>query len=374
MVQNREKITNALRRNIKSGSNYGKYIPASDCSSVFLGTGKTDFAVQSMKKWALKYVHHTQNLAPLFKDGNLIDICYKIKNFAYSHFQYKLDGHTQQIKSPACSWATRYDGIDCKNYSIFVSTLLQNLNITHYFRRIKQPNYLPLHFTHVYVVVPVNQKDISDGYYVIDGIIGGFQEVSYIEKDDVLVYLKKQKNAKNAKIVQLGAVANQPNQASYVEQLTLTDINALVDGISKREQALMQTLKQRDIATVTGTIGIVGGVAGVVGLIPVAAPVAKVIELTAFVVGAVSKILMTMFYDPCAGAEYTATGVGERIKAELEPKLDKELKYIHSCVNDGTISGAESFINTILKEIDLGYAHYFHEVSVHRGNPCSVQA
>ena len=60
-------------------------------------------------------------------------------------------------------------------------------------RRIKQAMN-PDGFTHVYVVVPKNQKtaNLTQGYYVIDGTINTMQELPYLEKDDVLVDNSKQ--------------------------------------------------------------------------------------------------------------------------------------------------------------------------------------
>jgi hypothetical protein len=104
----------------------------------------------------------------------------------YNHFQYKADDEDQLLRSPACSWYDRYNGIDCKSYSILASSILLELGINHYIRKIKQPTFAPDEFTHVYVVVPKDQKtnDLNKGYYIIDGTVTGNYEPEYIETKD----------------------------------------------------------------------------------------------------------------------------------------------------------------------------------------------
>ena len=113
-----------------------------------------------------------------------------IQNFLYWHLQYALDGEKQLLRSPACSWVSRFQGIDCKSYSIFASTILLNAGISHYMRRIKQKGN-PDAFTHVYVVVPIDQQsyDLSKEYYTIDGTIdiSVKDELPRLDFDDVFL-------------------------------------------------------------------------------------------------------------------------------------------------------------------------------------------
>ncbi len=186
-----EQINAELHRKIKSGKQYDRYMPFSDCSSVKLGDGDTKVAIDNMVMWSKKYQHHTAELSKLFKSKDIVKTCADIHTFLYNHFQYKIDGFNQNLRSPACSWASRKNGIDCKSYSIFASTILSNLGIKHYFRRIKQG--AGEGFTHVYVIVPKNQSnpaDLSNGYYCIDGTLPFKSEPFFYENDDVFVNAK----------------------------------------------------------------------------------------------------------------------------------------------------------------------------------------
>ena len=64
--------------------------------------------------------------------------------------------------------------------SVFASSILRNLGITHYFRITK---YSQPEFQHVYVIVPNNQA--ANGYLTIDGVIDGYdKEKVFTEKKD----------------------------------------------------------------------------------------------------------------------------------------------------------------------------------------------
>ncbi len=183
-----EQINAELHRKIKSGKQYDRYMPYSDCSSVKLAEGNTKVAIDNMVMWSNKYAQHTKNLSVLFASDNLQNTCEAIHTFLYHHFQYKIDGFKQNLRSPACSWVSRKEGIDCKSYSIFASTILTNLGVKHYFRRIKQD--ADSGFTHVYVIIPKNQEnptDLLSGYFCIDGTLPFESEPLFYENDDVFV-------------------------------------------------------------------------------------------------------------------------------------------------------------------------------------------
>lgn len=190
-MSNANAINAELYRLIQSGGQYKKYMPYSDCSSVKLAEGDTKVAINNMAKWATKYQHHTKKLSVIFAKQGLKETCSELHSFLYNNFQYKIDGFKQNLRSPACSWATRNEGIDCKSYSIFASTVLLNLGVNHYLRRIKQNKNEG--FSHVYVIIPMNQqqpKKLNDGYYTIDGTLPFTSEPMYYKKDDVFMEAK----------------------------------------------------------------------------------------------------------------------------------------------------------------------------------------
>lgn len=155
--------------------------------------GDTFLTLRKMKLWAEKYAGHTKKLASSkFRGMTLANTAANIHHFLYSHIQYEMDGALQVLKSPGCTWATRAEGTDCKTYSIFASTILQNLGIKHYFKKIKQPNpnwpyrgIDPGLWSHVYVIIPKDQKKLTvsgpSTYHVIDATVVDNKEVPATE-------------------------------------------------------------------------------------------------------------------------------------------------------------------------------------------------
>lgn len=185
-------INSFLKRPLADGSRYNRYFVESSCKPTFLNYGDTRFTVSKMKQWAIKNREQTKSLAiNEFSGMSLADTVTAIYDFLYGHIQYELDRTDQNIKSPACAWASREQGTDCKSYSVFASTILQNLGISHYFRRVKQPGINPEKWTHVYVIVPIDQKSgkLNRGHLVLDATVHDNKEVSYLKKNDV--YMEK---------------------------------------------------------------------------------------------------------------------------------------------------------------------------------------
>jgi len=181
-------INTALHRDIRKGDAFNKYFPKSSCKSVRLGTGNTKLAIEEMAKWVHKYSDHSKRIADeYFSKFPIAQLPARIHDFLFNHIQYNIDVYDQNLKSPACSWQTRSKGADCKSFSIFASTILWNLGIKHYLRRVKQPSIYPDSFTHVYVVIPKDQRTgrQDGGYYVIDATLRINKEVDFIQKDDI---------------------------------------------------------------------------------------------------------------------------------------------------------------------------------------------
>lgn len=203
-------VNEALQRKIKSGNKYDKYFEKVSCKSSFVGKGNTTFGMQQMKQLAKEHQYQTAEIAKQLRKNTIQETVSSIYEFLYDHLQYQLDGYDQQLRSPACSWQQRKSGIDCKSYSVFASTILLNLGIKHYFRKIKQPAYNPGGWTHVYVIVPDGEN-----YYVIDGTIHQNIEVPFIEKEDLLMESNLNYYALNAPNV----ATLQQNKVDDVEKL-----------------------------------------------------------------------------------------------------------------------------------------------------------
>lgn len=182
----RAAINKSLQRNILDGSKFNKYFENVGCQSTYLGYDDTDFTLKSMKDWSVKYQYQTEKISRLLKGATIGQTVANIHSFLYNFIQYDIDGADQMLTSPACAWSSRKQGIDCKSYSIFASTILLNLGIKHSFRKIKQPNLKPKYWSHVYVVIPENQNTVSKGgYYIVDATIKPNIEVPKIDKKDL---------------------------------------------------------------------------------------------------------------------------------------------------------------------------------------------
>jgi len=187
-VADKGNISTVLKRNLKDGKEYEKLIPRVKCERTTLGKGDTFFTVDSMKAWIEKYRFQTEKLALKLKGRTLEETVNNIYSFLYNHIQYEADGSLQQLRSSACTWMQRHQGVDCKSFSVFASSILSNLGIKHAIRQVRQPGFFPDQFTHVYVVVPKNQnlKDFSNSTtFVLDATKHQNIEGSFLEKVDL---------------------------------------------------------------------------------------------------------------------------------------------------------------------------------------------
>ena len=188
----KDEINLVLKRRIKSGDEFNHLIEKPKNQKVELQKGDTFYSVAMMKVWVEKFYKQVAKLSEILKGQTIKETCDKIHYFLYYDIQYQADGVTQNLRSPANSWFNRREGIDCKSYSIFASSVLMNLGIKHYIRQIKQPNFNPRQYTHVYVVVPVDQQSgkLDNGHSIIDATIASNNEPNYTSKKDVFMNQK----------------------------------------------------------------------------------------------------------------------------------------------------------------------------------------
>ena len=185
----KQDISTALKRQLRSGKEYDKLMPAVKCESTPLGEGDTFFTVDQMRAWIEKFRWQTAKLALLLEGQSLQETIDNIYRFLYDHVQYQADGALQQLRSPACTWASRKEGTDCKSFSVFASSILSNLGVKHFIRQVRQPYFYPEEFTHVYVVVPKDQSketySSTAPTFVLDATRHQNTEVQYLEKSDL---------------------------------------------------------------------------------------------------------------------------------------------------------------------------------------------
>jgi hypothetical protein len=172
-------------RPIQNGSQYEKYFGQPDQKDrIILEDGEVNETVVLMKKVVWKYINDTKQIASSLKASTLEQTAENIWNFLYNHIQYKLDKKgVEQLRRPNRSWSERTTGIDCDCFSIFVSSILTNLQIPHSFRITR---YDEDYFQHVYVILPTT----ANKYITIDCVLSAFNyEKPFTEKRDFTMNL-----------------------------------------------------------------------------------------------------------------------------------------------------------------------------------------
>lgn len=223
-----------LRRTLRSGNEYDALFPKALCKSTYVGNGDTDFSIDEMKKVIEQYAFQTEKVAQKLQKPTLKATTDNIHDFLFNHFQYLADESNQLLRSPACSWFTRKKGIDCKSYSILASCILTNLEITHYIRKIKQPGYAPDEYTHVYVIVPIDQEtgSLESGYHVIDGTLKSNIEPAFIGKSDLQMSLEHYSlNGATSKPLNAGLNLGFNDIKGLASQVSINNIKSIVGGV-----------------------------------------------------------------------------------------------------------------------------------------------
>ncbi|KGO82388.1 hypothetical protein Q762_06880 [Flavobacterium cauense R2A-7] len=231
MKMTKDEINLILKRRIKNGDEFNHLIEKPKGQKVKLKKGDTFYSVSMMKVWVETFYKQVAKLSKILKGKTIQETCDKIHYFLYYDIQYQADGVTQNLRSPANSWFNRREGIDCKSYSIFASSVLINLGIKHYIRQIKQPKFNPKQYTHVYVIVPFNQENgkLDKGHAIVDGTIQSNKEPSYTDKKDVFM---------DQKLPHIGLNCPAPKKRGwYVTKKPCKKVYELYDFARNAEQA-----------------------------------------------------------------------------------------------------------------------------------------
>jgi hypothetical protein len=167
------------KRNIRSGEGYTHLFPKAEGENKTIRkNADVTHTVAFIPKVVHETLHHTKAIAKRLKGTTTYETCSNIWHFVYQHISYRKDqdGY-EQIRSPARAWHDREKGVDCDCYSVFISSILTNLQIPHILRITK---YHRDYFQHIYPVVVLNGKEIP-----IDCVTDQFNyEVPYSEKKD----------------------------------------------------------------------------------------------------------------------------------------------------------------------------------------------
>lgn len=156
----------------QGGEKYDKYFPKIHTPENILikRSGDLEDSIKLIQDTARSCTYQTAHIAKVLKGANLESTCENIWKFCYSFIQYKLDEPgKEQVRKPARAWHDRHEGIDCDCFSVFISSILLNLNIAHYF---KITDY-GRGYQHIYVVVPKFGQSKED-VYIIDAVLPKF--------------------------------------------------------------------------------------------------------------------------------------------------------------------------------------------------------
>lgn len=167
------------KRNIRPGNEYDHLFPSSqNDNKTIRRNANLDHTLDFIPKVVHETLDQTKLIAQRLKGRTNYETCKNIWHFIYGHINYKKDEEGfEQIRSPARTWHDRKQGVDCDCYSVFISSILTNLDIPHILRITK---YHRDYFQHIYPIVP-NQS----GHITMDCVTDWFNhEVPYREKKD----------------------------------------------------------------------------------------------------------------------------------------------------------------------------------------------
>ncbi len=171
------------KRKIEDGSRFNAYFPPENSAygsdMVLQRNGTVDDTVKHIAEIIKKDKSDTAKIAPLLKGKTLKETLANIHNFMIKYLQYDTEAG-EKLRSPRRTWwvgqkqndkQTKDGGVDCDDLTIFSGTILSNLKIPFYIRIVKISKD---DFQHVYLIVPMNGKELSGPHYTLDGVISDF--------------------------------------------------------------------------------------------------------------------------------------------------------------------------------------------------------
>jgi hypothetical protein len=129
--------------------------------------------IKTIHKESKKAAEITKNIAPLFKGNSIEDTCNNIWKFLKTQIKYEKDEYNQDIRLPN-AFIQAGKG-DCKSYSLFAHSILQNLDIPSAYRYTSySADPTP---QHVYVVALTGNNKVNGSEVVVtDGVWNTFNK------------------------------------------------------------------------------------------------------------------------------------------------------------------------------------------------------
>ena len=173
-------------RKIENGSEYNYLFPKAEGKEVMLKWDANVWdTLNEIPRIVYETLNDTKKLAKLLKADTLDETCKNIWDFVYHHIQYQQDEEgTEQLRRPARTWMDRVRGVDCDCYTVFISSILTNLNIPHTYRIAKYKN--KSYYQHIYPIIPTG----GASYIIIDCVVNKYDyEEPFTQKHDTLMNL-----------------------------------------------------------------------------------------------------------------------------------------------------------------------------------------
>jgi hypothetical protein len=147
------------KRRIRSGDDVDHLFPKPIGKDELIKKGATvEDTVEFIPEVVEKTLSDTQKIAQELQGKTLFDTCKNIWHFVYGYIAYEKDEKgKEQIRRPARSWANRVRGVDCDDYSVFISSVLTNLGIPHSLRVTKYW-WTEGKYSHIYPIVHTPDK------------------------------------------------------------------------------------------------------------------------------------------------------------------------------------------------------------------------
>lgn len=173
------------KRHIRKGNEFNHLFPTPKGSYVSIKKGAVlADTVGLIKKVVADTLEDTYPLSQMLKGSTVLDTCRNIWNFCFNHLQYTKDEKgKEQVRRPARVWRDRKQGVDCDCMSVFIGSILTNLNIPFSHRLTK---YKSSDYEHIYPIAHTNNQVI-----ILDAVVHQFnREVPYSAKQDINMELQ----------------------------------------------------------------------------------------------------------------------------------------------------------------------------------------
>ncbi|WP_124979528.1 hypothetical protein [Nonlabens xiamenensis] len=174
-----------LNKTLTTDTKLINMIDGTECRTRYMGRGNTRFTIEKMAQMVKETLHHTKRISQEFLKmygRDPLKLHHGINKFLWENYRYRMDGETQDIRSPGCAKSARLTGIDCKGVTITASSILMNLGIPHSIRRIKKVYTDPENWSHVYLVIHHQGEELA-----VDGTTSFTEQQPNSEADDIIM-------------------------------------------------------------------------------------------------------------------------------------------------------------------------------------------